>query len=226
VILHGSLTLGDYVPGRSDIDLLLVVEDSPTDAQSVILEAAFADEAQSAPGRVDFRMVTRDVAAAPTPAPPLELAIARSADGELAVERHLAHERDLVVEFSMCRAHGRSLAGAPPAEVLAEVPDEWLLDVGDDQLASWQALEYSPRHAELMVFTACRVWLFAKERRHSSKTAAGEWALRCDPTLHVVRDALHRRHANRSTALEEAPVRELLAAARTHVAQARRRHGS
>jgi predicted nucleotidyltransferase len=27
VILHGSLTLDDYVPGRSDVDLLVVVDD-------------------------------------------------------------------------------------------------------------------------------------------------------------------------------------------------------
>jgi predicted nucleotidyltransferase len=27
VILHGSLTLGAYVPGRSDADLLMVVDD-------------------------------------------------------------------------------------------------------------------------------------------------------------------------------------------------------
>ena len=27
VILHGSLTLDDYVPGRSDVDLLVIVED-------------------------------------------------------------------------------------------------------------------------------------------------------------------------------------------------------
>jgi hypothetical protein len=26
VILHGSLTLGDYLPGRSDVDLLAVVD--------------------------------------------------------------------------------------------------------------------------------------------------------------------------------------------------------
>jgi hypothetical protein len=27
VILHGSLTLDDYVPGRSDVDLLVVIDD-------------------------------------------------------------------------------------------------------------------------------------------------------------------------------------------------------
>ena len=33
MILHGSLTLGDYVPGRSDVDLLVVVDAPLTDAQ-------------------------------------------------------------------------------------------------------------------------------------------------------------------------------------------------
>jgi predicted nucleotidyltransferase len=37
VILHGSLTLDDYVPGRSDVDLLAVVQDPLTDAQLAAL---------------------------------------------------------------------------------------------------------------------------------------------------------------------------------------------
>jgi predicted nucleotidyltransferase len=31
VLLHGSLTLGDYLPGRNDVDLLVVVDDPLTD---------------------------------------------------------------------------------------------------------------------------------------------------------------------------------------------------
>jgi hypothetical protein len=38
------------------------------------------------------------------------------------VERRHPGERDLVVELSMCRAHGRSLVGAVPAGLIGEVP--------------------------------------------------------------------------------------------------------
>jgi hypothetical protein len=49
-------------------------------------------------------------------------------------------ERDLAVELSVCRAHGRSLAGAAAAELIGEVPDRWVVAAGDAQLAAWQAI--------------------------------------------------------------------------------------
>jgi hypothetical protein len=41
---------------------------------------------------------------------------------------------------SRCRAHGRSLLGAAPAELIGEVPDRWVVAAGDAQLADWQAI--------------------------------------------------------------------------------------
>jgi Nucleotidyltransferase domain len=39
VILHGSLTFDDYLPGRSDVDLLFVAQDPLRDAQLAALAA-------------------------------------------------------------------------------------------------------------------------------------------------------------------------------------------
>jgi hypothetical protein len=55
VVLHGSLTLADYVPGRSDVDLLAVVDDPLADAQLAALTEAMAAQRPQAPGRVDLR---------------------------------------------------------------------------------------------------------------------------------------------------------------------------
>jgi hypothetical protein len=65
VILHGSLTLDDYVPGRSDVDLLVVVEEPLSDAQLDALTEAVGGNRPGAPGRVDLRVVTREVACSP-----------------------------------------------------------------------------------------------------------------------------------------------------------------
>jgi len=120
-------------------------------------------------------VVTRQVAAAPTPVPPMEayIELTPGSGSGMQVEHRHPGERDLVVEFSMCRSHGRSLWGAAPAGLIGEVPDEWVVHVGDAQLAAWEAIGEDPKHAELTVLTACRVWRFAEERRHCSKTAAG-----------------------------------------------------
>jgi Domain of unknown function (DUF4111)/Nucleotidyltransferase domain len=222
VILHGSLTLGDYVPGRSDVDLLVVVDEPASDAQLAALTEAIASRRGEAPGPVDLRLVTRQVAASPTPAPPMEAYLRLTpGSGVRLEERRHPGERDLAVEFSVCRAHGRSLLGAAPAELIGEVPDRWVVAAGDAQLADWQAIGDDPLYAELTVLTACRVWRFAEEGCHASKAAAAEWALRRDPTLGVVRDALRRRHGDSAARIDPAQVARLLAVVRARLAEAR-----
>jgi hypothetical protein len=225
VILHGSSTLGDFVPGRSDVDLLMVVGEPLGDRELAALVDAVAGYRAEAPGRVDLRVVTAEVAAAPTPAPPMEayLELTPGAGSGLEVERHHPGERDLVVELSICRTHGRSLVGAAPAELLGEVPAGWVVAVGDAQLADWEAIGDDPKHAELTVLTTCRVWRFAEEGRHCAKTAAGRWALARDPTLSVVRAALARRHGDPTRPIDPAQVARLLALVRARLAEARDR---
>jgi hypothetical protein len=117
---------------------------------------------------------------------------------------------DLVVELSVCRAVGLSLVGPVPAELVGPVPDRWVVDVGDAQLADWEAIGDDPPHAELTVLTACRVWRFAEEGRHCSKTEAAEWALARDPTLEVVRAAIRRRGGDPAAVIDAEEVAGLL----------------
>jgi hypothetical protein len=174
-----------------------------------------------APGPVDLRLVTRQVAASPTPAPPLEAHLRLTPSfGVRVEERRHPGERDLAVELSVCRTHGRSLLGAAPAELLGEVPDRWVVAAGDAQLAAWQAIGDDPPYAELTVLTACRVWRFAEEGRHASKTAAAQWALERDPTFGVVGDALRRRLGDPATRIDPAQVARLLAVVRARLAEA------
>jgi Nucleotidyltransferase domain len=164
VILHGSLTLDDYLPGRSDIDLLVVAQDPLTDPQLAALTEALASHRPQAPGPVDLRVVTRHIATSPTPAPPMEAYLRLTLVAGVRVEeRRHPGARDLAVELSVCRAHGRSLLGAAPAELIGEVPERWVVAAGDAQVADWQAIGDDPPYAELTVLTACRVWRFAEQ---------------------------------------------------------------
>src|SRR5438093_8247510 len=65
-ILHGSLTLGDFTPGRSDVDVLIVVERPLADEEIAALQEAVDALRGEAPSRVDLRVVTREVALSPT----------------------------------------------------------------------------------------------------------------------------------------------------------------
>ena len=164
IIVHGSVALGDYVPGKSDLDLV-VLSDAPTDG---LVEAVQA-EWKLDPTNLDLRVVAYDVAATPTRTPRMRLYIGVH-DGEWEVERDI-DEADLVVEFSMCRQLGHT-------ELIGPVPDEWVDQVGADVLGRWKEIGDDPPHHELMALTACRIWRFREERLHCSKPAAAEWARR------------------------------------------------
>jgi Domain of unknown function (DUF4111)/Nucleotidyltransferase domain len=189
-ILHGSLASGDFVPGKSDVDVLAIVDEQPSETELTALTSALAGLRRHAPTAADLCVVTRRTAAAPSPDPPVEIYIRLDpADERLEVETRRPR-RDLVVVFSVCRAHGRSLTGKEASELIGDVPDEWVMDVGDEVLATWQRQDYDPAMAAFMVLTTCRIWRFAEERVHCSKQEAGLWALQRDPALAVVHSAL------------------------------------
>jgi hypothetical protein len=162
VVVHGSLALGDFQPGKSDVDLL-VLSDAPTEGLAEAVEREWKQE----PGNFDLRVVRYAVAAAPTRRPHIALSLAAHGDA-VEVERE-KEEADLVIEFSLCRQLGRS-------DVIGPVPDEWVDEVGAATLERWKAIGNDPPHHELMALTACRIWRFREERVHCSKPAAARWA--------------------------------------------------
>ena len=162
MIVTGSLALGDYQPGKSDVDLL-VLSDAPTDGLVGAVERAWSQE----PGEFDLRVVRYAVAARPRRRPQLALGISDYGD-RFEVERD-TEEADLVVEFSVCRQLGRS-------DVIGPVPDEWVDEVGAAVLTRWKTIADDAPDRELMALTACRIWRFREERVHCSKRAAAQWA--------------------------------------------------
>lgn len=211
VVLHGSLILGDFVAGRSDVDLLVIAREPPSTAEADDLVAAVS----RAPGRVDLRVVTHATASAPMREPQLALGVGLHGDAP-EIQRGV-HERDLVVELSVCRARGRSLVGAVPADAIAPVPVEWVLEVGDAVLADWERLPFEAEYGELMVFTTCRVWRYAEEGLHCAKSEAAAWALERDSSLTVVVDALASRAQPTRKELDEEGVRDLIARVRAQL---------
>ena len=219
VILHGSLILGDFRPGRSDIDLLVVVDRRPTDDEIGALRGAVESIESTPPCRVDLRVVTREIAATPTPAPAMEAFFELGPGRPTYTETRVLREPDLVVEFSMVRQHGRAIVGADPKSIIGPVPPEWVIEIGNKQLAAWEKLTDDAKHAELMVLTACRIWRFSAEGVHCSKSEAGRWALARDYTLTAVEEALRQRAGARGVTIGEEGIRHLLALVRREIFQ-------
>ncbi len=216
VVLHGSLASGEYVPGTSDADLLVVIA-SPLSLEE---QKWFSEQANGVaarwPGRVDLRVVLETVAGAPPRVPVLE------AYAEIRPEccqvGFSVPEPDLITEFSICRADGISLFGPVPRQMIGEVPADWVLEVSDAQLATWQEIGDDPAHAELTVLTSCRMWQFAKEGVHGTKRSAAVWALERDPSLEVVRQALDHRLVDPAVVIDPEGVQHLLGVVRSQLA--------
>jgi hypothetical protein len=135
VILHGSLTLGDYRSDRSDIDLLAIVARSLSDSELESLTHAVAVEQANTRCRVDLRVVTETIAASPVEGPPLELYVRLRPRRSREVAARELEEPDLLVELSICREHGSTLRGASPRQAIGSVPHHWVVRAGDAQLA-------------------------------------------------------------------------------------------
>jgi len=212
VILHGSLAAGGFRPGRSDIDMLAVIEHHLADAQVAALERAVRQADAGTATGLDLHVVTAGVAGAPTRAPALELHIGRydrSSVG-LEVERRVPASPDLPAELSMARAAGRALHGATPHAVIAAVPAGWIVDRGRHWLLTWRSLTDDAENAVFMTLTACRIWRFAAENVHCSKTQAAEWALGRDPSLTAVRQAARQYEQDEASLVDEHDLAALL----------------
>jgi predicted nucleotidyltransferase len=140
VFLHGSGTTDDFVPDLSDIDVLVITEGSIDDPTASDLLERVARTGREARTNVDLRVATRVSAAATEKAPELELGSRCGSDGPRMRGSRPAEgpERDLLVEYSVCRQHGLALVGPDPAVLIGEVPTAWVLEVGAAQLRDWQ----------------------------------------------------------------------------------------
>jgi predicted nucleotidyltransferase len=210
VLLNGSLASTDFVPGQSDIDLLMIVDQPLSAAEIGALEATVRRADLGSASGIDLHVVTADVAAAPTKIPRMELHLGRYPGVGLEVEPKVEVAPDLPAELAMARAQGRRLLGAEPREVLGVMRPEWLWERGEHWLATWKTRADDTEHAQFMVLTACRIWRFCIEGVHSSKTQAARWALARDGSLTAVGQALHQRLVDPRAAVDEEGIRRLL----------------
>ncbi len=100
VIVHGSLALGDYQSGKSDVDLL-VLSEAPTDGLVEAVEVEWNRE----PTNLDLRVVGYRDAAFPTPGPRMRLYVGVH-DAKWEIIEGEAIEPDLVIEFSLVGSLG------------------------------------------------------------------------------------------------------------------------
>jgi hypothetical protein len=177
VYAGGSYGLGAYEPGRSDIDVTVVVAGALSHAAKQAIVERLRHEALPCPAR-GLELVV------------YPLATARGGGGEPGFELNLNTGAAMgfrvdeapgdiegfwfAIDRSILRAHGVALTGPPAADLFAPIPRATLLELLQESIR-WHRDSDVPLGSDTVLNT-CRALRFASEGTWSSKREAGAWA--------------------------------------------------
>jgi hypothetical protein len=219
VYFVGSVALGGYVPGESDVDIAGVSGSALSRGQKRSVAAAIVEVSEVCPARgVEFTLYRREVAGRlPEGAdfevnanggPRMPTAVHLDATAEpgfwYALDRAIAHRSGVVI------------TGPPPRTVFADVPRQSLLK------AMYASMVWHRVHEKASLYSvlnACRAWRFAEEDVLGSKLEGATWARTRWPDTDVI-DAAVALRRGKDAALDQSAVDALLAAAAAHLRQA------
>ncbi|MBE2236586.1 MAG: DUF4111 domain-containing protein [Caldilineaceae bacterium] len=221
--LHGSLAMGCFHPGASDIDLVGITQEPlPANVHRAMLHALLA--ASGAPAPVEISTVHYAQIVPWRHPTPFDLHYSEmhrtSARQMLADPAALPGEgrvdADLAAHFTVMQRRGLCLWGAPLKSLKIEVPwadyiDSLRRDFVWAQVAGNASLMYA-------VLNACRILAAVEEQRVLSKAEGAAWALpRIPVSLRAVVKAAAARYAGTERELSETAGALLLGWVRTRV---------
>lgn len=193
VCFVGSIALGGYVKGESDLDILAVcrrpVDEQTKEALAKQLLAATTD----CPARgLEFTLYRLDVVSS----------LPHQADFEINVNGgprmpHLVQSADeqpafwYIIDRAVAHRHGTAIVGPRPDAVVADVPRNLLLE------AMRESMRWHREHEKATLYSvlnACRAWRFAEEDVLGSKLEGAQWARRGWPAPALIDSAVALRH--------------------------------
>lgn len=182
VYLHGSLAMGDFAAGISDIDLLVVTRTAPSfEEKAAVLQSLWQQNRALPAQGVEMSIVTEAVCrhSCDPPAylfhysPRYEKAYREDLAGTCATLQ--GTDPDLPAHFAVTRARGRALIGPEPAELFAPIPkNAYLGSVAYDIEGPPPTQAADPVSA---VLNLCRTLAFLHTGEICSKGEGERWAL-------------------------------------------------
>ncbi|TCB90292.1 nucleotidyltransferase domain-containing protein [Micromonospora zingiberis] len=181
----GSVGLGAYQPGRSDVDVALVCADRLDRAVAGELVARLRHEALPCPARgLELVVYRREVARSGTPEPGFEVELNTGAGMDFRASYGPADRPAAdglfwyALDRSILHQSGRTLSGPPAAEAFADLAPDDLRRLIGEALRWWLALPVPPGEvpapgAEDAVLGACRSWVRLRHGVWLPKVAAG-----------------------------------------------------
>ena len=186
VYLHGSAVMGCFNPEKSDIDLIIVVKDSMSDADKRAYMDMVVDLNADAPAKgIEMSIVEKDVCSPFVYPTPFELHFSVAhlnwylTDSDNYILKMNGADKDLAAHFTIILNRGKCLYGAPIKDVFAPVPKAYYLDSIYEDISD--ATEDITDDTMYLTLNLARVLAYKKEGLILSKKEGGEWALRYLP---------------------------------------------
>jgi hypothetical protein len=205
----GSIALGGYVAGESDIDIVAVSEDAIPDQMKPAVVGAVAATSMSCPARgLEFTLYRRDVAGSSAVAADFELNV--NGGPRMAQVTHLESRTEpwfwYVLDRAIAHRCGVAICGPSADEVFADVSRSRLLEAMIESMRWHRENEQGTLYS---VLNAARAWRFATENALGSKLEGASWARQRWSSPWVIDAAVDLRHGRRRT-LEAVEVGALL----------------
>ena len=186
IYLHGSAVMGCFNPDKSDLDLIIVVNEAiPDNAKREIMDTVVELNAVGPGKGIEMSVVRRSVCnpfVYPTPFE-LHFSVAhldwyRNNPCEY-IQKMKGTDKDLAAHFTIITNRGGCLCGEPVENVFATVPKEDYMDSIQDDIAD--AIENIADNTMYLVLNLARVLAYKRQELILSKKEGGEWALKNIP---------------------------------------------
>lgn len=219
VYFVGSVALGGYVPGESDIDMAAVSSAALADPQRQSVASAVVEASASCPARgLEFTLYRREVAGSPPTGADFEVNANGGPRMHTAVHLDATSEPGFwyVLDRAIAHRSGLAISGPPPRDVFADVPRSTLLEAMYKSMAWHRAHEKATHYS---VLNACRAWRFAAVDVLGSKSEGAAWARARWAETSVIDAAVALRRGQDAT-LDEPAVDALLSSVAARLREA------
>ncbi len=198
IYLHGSAAMGCFTWSKSDVDLIVVVNETlPDRVKKEYIEMVTELNGYAPPKGIEMSIVQNDVCNPFVYPTPYELHFSSGhlgryrEDPDGYIRKMNGTDKDLAAHFMVINRRGRCLCGAPIEKVFAEVPGSDYLDsILFDVEGAAEEITENPLYLTLNL---ARVLAYKEEKLVLSKKEGGDWALKHLPSEYhlLIMDALY-----------------------------------
>ena len=182
IYLHGSLAMGCFHPDKSDIDIIVVIEENITDEQKLSFMKNVVKLNEKAPAKgLEVSIVIRNFCKPFVYPTPYELHFSPAhlsgfiENPDAYIKNMNGRDKDLAAHFTIIKRYGIVLCGEAVAQVFGEVSKEDYLD------SLWHDIQNAKKEiAEdplYVILNVCRVSAFIRDGLCLSKEKGGKWGL-------------------------------------------------